>query len=230
MSQPDLTNRLNQAIQLLNAGQRAEARTMLLELSRQYPDLEVVWMWLSVASEDTNERISHLRRVLAINPRSEKARIALTRLTGSTESIPVEGQTAPSGVPRPMQGIELILVLVLVGALVTLAVVIFAVVLGPRLGPTPTPTATGTATATRTATMTAPPPTPLPTITPGGPTLTPVNPLPPTWTPRPSSTARPSNTPPPTLTPLPSITPRPSRTPTQTPSPTLTETPSATPS
>src|SRR5579872_3286085 len=84
MSQSDLTNRLNEAIRLVKAGQRPEARAILLGLSQQYPDLEQVWMWLATATDDTADRAQYLRRVLTINPRNDKARTALNRLTGES--------------------------------------------------------------------------------------------------------------------------------------------------
>ncbi len=60
MMQPDMVTRLNRAIDLINAGRRAEARTILLELSQQNPNAEQVWMWLSAASENTEDRITYL--------------------------------------------------------------------------------------------------------------------------------------------------------------------------
>ena len=49
MGQPGLATRLNEAITLINAGRRAEARTILLDLSKQYPAAEQVWLWLATA-------------------------------------------------------------------------------------------------------------------------------------------------------------------------------------
>src|SRR5258706_7770232 len=82
MSQSDLADRLNQAITLVRAGRRDEARAILIPLSQQYPNLEQVWLWLATASEDTQERITYLRRVLDINPNNDRARQAYARLTG----------------------------------------------------------------------------------------------------------------------------------------------------
>src|SRR5260221_14151668 len=108
MSQPDLADRLNQAIDLVRAGKREEARAILIPLSQQYPNLEQVWLWLASASEDTQERINYLRRVLDINPRNERARQAYTRLTGEAPagrggSGRTAGPPSPAVAP-PRQG------------------------------------------------------------------------------------------------------------------------------
>src|SRR5512143_401621 len=97
MSQAELSSRLNEAIALINARQFAQAREILLDLSRRYPDLEIVWMWLSAAAEDTQEKITYLRRVLAINPANERARTALLNLTGSAEALPPLPTTSGAG-------------------------------------------------------------------------------------------------------------------------------------
>ncbi len=212
MSQPDLANRLNEAINLINTGRRAEARAILLDLSQRYPDVEQVWLWLASSTEDTGERITYLRRVLAINPRNDKARTALTRLSGEAPPpLPNRGSAPRSTPPAPSgpsaKSIEGGLIGILLAVIVIIIVVIGTVTVATLLQPRPT--ATFTPTLTRTLIPTA---TLTPTITPGGPTLTPVvgATLPPSWTPQPSMTL------PPTRTLAPSWTPRPSNTPSQT--------------
>jgi hypothetical protein len=204
MSQPDLATRLNEAIALINAGRRAEAQVILLALSQQYPGMDQVWMWLAAATDDTDERIGYLRRVLSINPLNEKARAALIRLTGETPP-PGADRPVPSHPPAPRaQSWESALIGVLLVIVVIVVIVVITVAISnlqqPR--PTSTPAPTLTFRPIPTATDTA-------TITPGGPTLTPVvgMTLPPSWTPIPSLTPVPTRTrAEPTLTFTPSTT------------------------
>lgn len=201
MSQSDLTTRLNQAINLVNAGRRAEAREILLDLSRQYPQLEQVWMWLATASDDTQERAEYLRQVLNINPYNDKARAALSRLTGQAIPPPSASRSgsAANSTSFSTRRLESWLIAILALIIIVLIVVALAAGLPTLLTPRPTATATPTVpTATATPTLRY---TYTPSITPGGPTLTPYIPptLPPTWTASPTEKATgtftPSNTP-----------------------------------
>lgn len=229
MAQSDPSTRLSEAIALANAGKSDEARTLLLELTQQYPDLEIAWMWLAAVTEDSEERITLLRRVLSINPANEKARSALTRLTGSAPEVPTSAAPIRS-TPNPKSNSDTLLVVILTMVLVTVVVGIGAVLLNQRnartvpLTPSSTPTATVTATLRFTLT---------PSNTPGGPTETPIAPktLPPTWTLEPSPTAMPTFTPLPTNTDVPPATPFSTVTPmaTRTMLPTLAPLPTSTP-
>jgi hypothetical protein len=191
MSQPDLATRLNEAIALINAGRRAEARVILLDLSQQYPGMDQVWMWLAAATDDTDERIGYLRRALSINPLNDKARAALTRLTGETP--PPGADRPPSSRPSAPRGRSW--ETTLIGALLVIAIIALVVVVTVAISnlqqprPTPTPAPTQTRRPIPTATDT-------PSITPGGPTLTPIVgfTLPPSWTPIPSATPAPTRT------------------------------------
>jgi hypothetical protein len=189
MSQPELASRLNQAISLINAGQRAEGRALLFELSKEYPEVEQIWLWLATTSEDTDERVTHLRRVLAINPRNEKARSALTRLTGEAPP-PLPDTPSPATPPgSPMRTLESALIAVLGLALIIGLVILVSGVTTNLLTPRPTATFTPSKTFTASATFTR-----TFTITPGGPTLTPVagRTLLPTWSPEPTFTRQPT--------------------------------------
>src|SRR5215510_14744511 len=152
MSQPDPVNRLNEAITLMNAGQRAEARTILLELSWRYPAMELVWLWLASVTDDTDERIGHLKKVLEIHPHNQKARTALTRLTGvepppppppPATAAPLSSAALPS-----TRTIETVLIVVLALIALTVVVVVLISLLTVVLTPQPTPTPTRTPTLT----------------------------------------------------------------------------------
>jgi hypothetical protein len=223
MSQPDLASRLNQAISLINAGQRAEGRALLFELSKEYPEVEQIWLWLATTTEDTDQRVENLRRVLAINPRNEKARSALTRLTG--EAPPPIPET-PSVAPRPgspMRTLETALIAVLGLAVIIGLVILVSGVTTNLL----TPRATASFTTSNTFSLSS---TFIRTfsITPCGPTLTPIagRTLLPSWTPEATITRQPTR-PPITrsITPTPTPTQTVFRGPTWTPYPTRTEIP-----
>ena len=203
MSQSNLTSRLNEAIRLINEGRRQDARRILLDLSKQYPQLEQVWMWLATATDDTADRATYLRRVLAINPRNDKARAALTRLTGESVPSPAATRRSPAASSASASTRTLESWLIAILGLIVIVLVILAIVLivPPLLAPHPTETPTPTLTASPTLKYSL-----TPSITPGGPTLTPLQPqtLPPSWTP--SATALPSLTRTPADTSTPTVT------------------------
>ncbi|HRE48489.1 MAG TPA: hypothetical protein PLD47_12255, partial [Aggregatilineales bacterium] len=99
MSQTDLSSRLNEAIAHIQGRQLNEARTILRDLSTQYPYVEAVWLWLSAATEG-EERLAALHRVLALNPANEKSRSALVALTGDPASLPPIPVAPPPPPPK----------------------------------------------------------------------------------------------------------------------------------
>ncbi len=212
---------LREAIALAQSGQREAARSLLLELTAAHPNLELAWMWLASVTDEPNERVAILRRVLELNPANDKARAALSRLVADNpepeiESAPpaapeppVESPVAPIPSPPNRSGIETALTIVAIVIAVIVIVLIGLNVLGGRLFAQPTATLTLAPTFTPTFT---PAISLTPSITPGGPTFTPFiqDTLPPTWTPAPT------DTPPPTFTPLPTDTELPSATATPT--------------
>ncbi len=231
MAQSDPSTRLSEAIALANAGQREQARALLLDLTRQYPDLELGWMWLAAVTDESEERITYLRRVLSINPANEKARGALTRLTGSAPEAPKAAPLPATASPiNAKANSDTLLVVVLAMLLVTVVVGLGAVLLSQRNAQLSQPTASNTPTITASATLKF---TLTPSNTPGGPTETPIAPktLPPTWTPEPSQTPMPTFTAMPTSTDIPTATPVITVTPppTNTSLPTLAPLPTSTP-
>jgi len=71
---------LQRAIQAARAGQKAEARDLLLELVEVDPHNEIAWMWLSGLVDTLEDRIIACENVLTINPANEKVRAYLTDL------------------------------------------------------------------------------------------------------------------------------------------------------
>ncbi len=219
MRRSEVAAQLQEAIRLAQAGQRAEARSLLDAIVQADPQQELAWLWLASVATDRDERIKFLARTLALNPDNARAQAAYTRLTGAVFTPPA----APDG-PRDGAGDVSLLRRVqrlapstanLLLAVALVIVVIAGVLLGldilgggddegailpsatprpPTVTPGPSPTPTWT---------------PLPTVTPGpSPTSLWNAPLP-TWTP------------PPTWTPAPVLaeTPAPAERPTRTPVP-----------
>ncbi len=208
-----MQNRLQQAIDLAQQGQRTQARAILLDIVAENPTLEMAWLWLATVAATPEERLNALQRVIQMNPENQTARAALQKLGADipTASPPpaTEPKTQTGALLRGLAPLE-------IGAFAAIVIIVMLVllVIMLRLGseepelvtPTPQPSLTATTTSSPTPTF-----TPRPTITPG-PSPT-VLVLPPTWTPQPSATPRPTRTPAPTLTPLPTRTPFPSLTP-----------------
>ncbi len=231
MATENLGQALNRAIRLIREGYAERARPILYQLSQTHPEHEAVWLWLAAAAQSDAERVQALRRALAVNPRSAKARAALERLTGESPppaplmpqiklpqiKLPAVKLSAPELPPNFWQGVQTALIVILVGLAAFVIVFLAGSAILPALV---APSATPTATFTRTPRPTVPSPTPLPVFI-----------LPPTWTPEPTVTPRPANTRRPSLTPRPTNTRPPSRTPTPTFTrpPTNTPTPSETP-
>jgi hypothetical protein len=74
------TSLLHQAVQLAQAGQRVEARQMLLQFIQTEPNNEVAWLWLASVAADQVEYQRALNEVLRINPANQRAQQLLSDL------------------------------------------------------------------------------------------------------------------------------------------------------
>ncbi len=74
---------LNQAIDLLNAGRKDEARRLLLQILKADPRHEIAWMWLVETLPNNQQRLAALEQCLKINPNSQMARTAWQRIKTS---------------------------------------------------------------------------------------------------------------------------------------------------
>ena len=101
---------LQQAITAARAGQKEEARRLLVQVLKANPRSEAAWLWMSAVVETPAERIHCLKQVLVINPQNEMARKGLRALgalevseppTPAAVSAPVTTPPppAPDGVP-----------------------------------------------------------------------------------------------------------------------------------
>lgn len=151
--------RLEEAVALARQGQREAARELLLDIVRETPRDEQVWLWLARTYPERAARVEVLEACLKVNPHSRAARQALDRLHAPPLSRPKT---------FPWRG-----VLLGIGALLCLSAVCFGgwliardLVIAPPVALPPT--------------ATPPPPTLTPTLTPLPPTATPSTPPPPT--------------------------------------------------
>jgi len=70
-------DRLQQAINLYQAGRIRESEALLSDIVRIEPNNETAWWWLSAAAEDPQGQIHCLQQVLRINPYNQEARESL---------------------------------------------------------------------------------------------------------------------------------------------------------
>lgn len=76
----DRIDRLLDAIDLIKADRREEARNLLRELIGENGDFEDAWLWMSVVVDSLDQSAVCLENVLRINPRNTVAAGALYRL------------------------------------------------------------------------------------------------------------------------------------------------------
>lgn len=98
MANNDLQELLQTGIQAARVGNRGIARRILEQVIDRDPQNEIAWMWLASVVETTEQRRECLQRVLAINPRNERAAQALERL-GRTTPVPRSAAEARPAAP-----------------------------------------------------------------------------------------------------------------------------------
>ncbi len=86
---------LQQAITAAHAGQRDEARQLLLRVLNERPRSELAWLWMSTVVDEPDERAFCLRRMLAIRPNSKYAFKGLQELGEIPTADPPHQQAAP---------------------------------------------------------------------------------------------------------------------------------------
>lgn len=92
MSTPNSETDLRAGIAALKAGNRAQARDLLLRVVDKDDSNEMAWLWLSGAVDSLEDRQICLENVLTINPNNAAARRGLAKLTGQEQ----EAQTRPT--------------------------------------------------------------------------------------------------------------------------------------
>ena len=99
MSQQESHTNVQDAIDLIKRGKRAEARALLMAAVEIDEENELAWLWLSAAVEEDSERILCLQNALTLNPDNEKARARLLRIQERQHKQP--GPPPPQESPRP---------------------------------------------------------------------------------------------------------------------------------
>jgi tetratricopeptide (TPR) repeat protein len=84
------SDKLNQAAQLIKAGNKQAAIPLLKEFIQSEPNNETAWLWLYACLEDPSQKKYCLQKALEINPANQNARNELEKLsiTNSTPSTP----------------------------------------------------------------------------------------------------------------------------------------------
>jgi hypothetical protein len=73
-------DRLLDAIELVKADRRSEARHLLRDLIREDNNFEDAWLWMSVAVDSLDQSSICLDNVLRVNPKNTEAAGALYRI------------------------------------------------------------------------------------------------------------------------------------------------------
>jgi hypothetical protein len=76
---------LKQAARLIKKGERAEARSVLEELTRTEPDNEQAWLLMFNVLDDPQEKYDCLKQAARINPHGPVAREKLKKYRASAE-------------------------------------------------------------------------------------------------------------------------------------------------
>jgi len=206
-------SKLQRTYKLIKAGKRAEAREILIPLSRANPESSDVWLLLGYASSDPQEKIGYFQQVLRLEPENQQAQKQLSLLLSSPRAVSPVRAAKPAVTQRTVRRKKrnpalLWGITALLGTFICISGLGLAWNFRPAPFSSPTPTATDA------------PPTLLPDAFRAA-TSTP------RYSPTPKPTARPSSTLLPTSTPQPSVTiiPTTTLTPTITLVPTLSPTP-----
>lgn len=74
---------ITQGIAAVEAGDKKQARQLLGDAIRKYPDDERSWGWFYNVAENDTERLKSVKEVLRINPKNARAKQLLEKLRGS---------------------------------------------------------------------------------------------------------------------------------------------------
>lgn len=78
---------INEAIQSLRAGKKADARKLLEKAIELNEYSEEAWLWLSAVVDTDEDKRVCLENVLIVNPNNERAKKGLQSLSGSTPAV-----------------------------------------------------------------------------------------------------------------------------------------------
>lgn len=78
---------LQQAIGLVQTGDKTGAIKILKEIITKEPKNENAWLWLAACFDQPDNKVRSLQKVLEINPNNQKAKQALYKLTPTEPSL-----------------------------------------------------------------------------------------------------------------------------------------------
>ncbi len=87
---------LLQAVNLIKAGQRTEARELLRELLQEDRKNELAWLWYAECAESKIARIQILESCVRANPQANQAWLLLTELRRANSAVHPEENVAPT--------------------------------------------------------------------------------------------------------------------------------------
>ncbi|MEM7028191.1 MAG: thermonuclease family protein [Chloroflexota bacterium] len=79
-------DRLNQAVKLIQTGNKVKGREELIAILREDSNIEAAWLWMYAVAKNDQERKACLIRALKLNPNNAKARQLLDQLRARSES------------------------------------------------------------------------------------------------------------------------------------------------
>ncbi len=94
---------IQDALDLLRAGKKAEAQSILLPVVRQDPDNAEAWYLLGFTFTDPQKRLDSFRQVLRIDPSNQAAQKQIAKLAAPTTTAhrAVTTQSQPFATPKP---------------------------------------------------------------------------------------------------------------------------------
>jgi|GEM_PF-3500866 len=101
-----MTSELDQAIEAIQAGQKAQGLTILARLVNQEPHNERAWLWLATCVDEPEKKRYCLQRVLEINPASAAGRQLLAELDAPVTPPPPEVKSESEVSRRPHEPSE----------------------------------------------------------------------------------------------------------------------------
>ena len=98
----DISRVLKEGIQAVKAGQREQAKALLMQVIAADDKNERAWLWLSGAVDTDEDRRICLENVLTINPDNELAKKGLARLKPAEEEIELPSSWQEEATPEPI--------------------------------------------------------------------------------------------------------------------------------
>jgi tetratricopeptide (TPR) repeat protein len=102
------TTAIQKALELLQAGNKTEAQSILIPVIKQSPDSAEAWYLLGFTFTDPQKRLSSFQQVLRIDPSNQAAQKQIARLTATQSAMPAAGaaQDQPFYAQKPAAAVS----------------------------------------------------------------------------------------------------------------------------